>query len=223
MRIAIFSDLHNLTSGFHIIMRETQRQNVDRLIYLGDLGSNLQLFASLRSREISCIFGNWEVSGLRRLPPQWAEWVTEWPAKIEIGDICYTHATPDIPVGIATTGDALAYMSQGVGWGQLFPRLHHDEEARWAALAALETNNQRAAFHGHTHVQRVWVYELGRWRSFNGPAEFALDLGTPQQPTRYLIGVGSAGDPQDGRALRYVIYDDVDQSVRLLAVSGAMR
>src|SRR5215213_8966673 len=154
MRIAIFSDLHNLTSGFHIIMREAQRLKADRLIYLGDLGSNLQLFAALQSREILCTFGNSEVSGLRRLPPQWAEWVTTWPAKIEIGEVCYTHATPDIPTAVTTTAEAASYISQGTGWGSLFPRLHIDEEARWAALAALETSNQRAAFHGHTHVQR---------------------------------------------------------------------
>jgi len=33
----------------------------------------------------------------------------------------------------------------------------------------------------------------------------------------------SAGDPQDGRALRYAVYDDSDRSVQLLAVSGSLR
>jgi hypothetical protein len=174
----------------------------------------------LYNRKVTCIFGNWEVSGLRRLPQQWASWVTNWPAKIEIGDICFTHATPDLPSAVTTTAEALKYMAQGIGWGQLFPRLHNDDEARWAALAALEANNQRAAFHGHTHIQQVWVYERGRWRSFNGPAEFVLESGSPEAPTRYLIGVGSAGDPQDGRALRYALYDDADRSVQLFAINN---
>jgi hypothetical protein len=111
-------------------------------------------------------------------------------------------------------------MGRGVGWGQLFPRLHNNEEARWSALAALESKNQRAAFHGHTHIQQVWACQGGRWRSFDGPTEFRLEAGTAEQPNRYLIGVGSAGAPQDGRALRYALYDDGDKSVQLLAVES---
>lgn len=220
MRIAILSDIHSQASAFQTVMRHAQRKNIDRVIYLGDLGSDPTLFAALHSREIVCTFGNWEVSGLRRLPAQWATWVAGWPAMLTIDDICYTHATPDIPPIVTTTAEAAAYMAQGVGWGQLFPRLHNSETARWAALAALETTNQRAAFHGHTHIQQVWHYAEGRWRTFNGPTEFTLETGTPAQPTRYLIGVGSAGDPQDGPTLRYASYDDQDRSVELLAVKN---
>jgi predicted phosphodiesterase len=219
MRIVIFSDLHNLISGFQTIALCAQRQNADRLLYLGDLGSDPTLLAALHSREIACTFGNWEVSGLRHLPSKWAAWVASWPAKIEIGEICYTHATPDIPATVSTTAEAVSYMRQGIGWGQLFPRLHNNEDARWAALAALESKNQRAAFHGHTHIQQVWAYQGGRWRSFNGPAEFTLETGRAERPNRYLIGVGSAGAPQDGHALRYALYDDGDQSIQLLAVN----
>ncbi len=218
MRIAIFSDLHNLINGFHAVSLHAQRQNADRLIYLGDLGSDPELFIALQAREIACTFGNWEVSGLQRLPQQLATWVAAWPAKIEINDICYTHATPDIPAAVTTTGEAIAYMRQGIGWNQLFPRLTTNQEARWSALAALATNQQRAAFHGHTHIQQVWAYEAGRWRTFNGPTEFTLESGTVEQPTHYLIGVGSAGAPQDGNTLRYALYDDSNKSVQLHAL-----
>jgi len=34
-------------------------------------------------------------------------------------------------------------------------------------------------------------------------------------PTRYLIGVGSAGQPDDGPALRYTVYDDGTNVVTL--------
>jgi predicted phosphodiesterase len=221
MRTAIFSDLHNLASGFRTVTRHAQRHNADQLLYLGDLGSDTGLLAALQSREIACTFGNWEVSGLRRLPPQWAMWVATWPAKIEIGDICYTHATPDVPAAVTNTAEAAAYMAQGIGWNQLFPRLHTNAEARWDALAALESHNQRAAFHGHTHIQQVWAYQAGRWRTFDGPAEFTLEPGTAEHPSRYLIGVGSAGDPQDGRALRYALYDDRRQAVQLFALDAA--
>jgi predicted phosphodiesterase len=219
MRTAIFSDLHDRTLGFHTILRHAQRHNADQLVYLGDVGDDSALFDALRAREVLCTFGNWEVSGLRRFPARIREWVATWPAKVEMEDLCLTHATPDLPPTVTDTTSAAAYMTQGVGWSQLFPRLNHNEEARWAALAALETHNQRAVFHGHTHIQQVWVYAARRWRSFYGPAEFTLEEGTEEQPTRYLIGVGSAGAPQDGRALRYALYDNSDRGVQLFAVT----
>lgn len=220
MRFVIFSDLHNLIAGFRTILRHAERNNADRLLYLGDVGSDNKLFAALYARGIDCTFGNWEVSGLRRMPSPIAKWVSAWPAKIEIDDICYTHASPDLPASVHDTTSAVDYMANGVGWSQLFPRLHNNEEARWAALAALEMRDQRAAFHGHTHIQQVWIYENQRWRCVNGPAEFILEPGNLQHATRYLIGVGSAGDPQDGSALRFALYDDHDKSVQLLAVKS---
>ncbi len=74
------------------------------------------------------------------------------------------------------------------------------------------------AFHGHTHVQQAWSYIDRRWQQTNGPAEFALECGTESDPARYLIGVGSAGEPQDGRALRYALYDDSAECVALVAL-----
>lgn len=219
MRTAIFSDLHNLSSGLQSVIADSQHKNADRLIYLGDVGDDPTLFAALRAREISCTFGNWEVSTMRRLPTGLSAWVAGWPARIESGDVYFTHATPDIPLRVLTTASAATYMQKGLGWHVLFPRLNTNEEARWSALAALESSNHRVVFHGHTHVQEVWVYAAKRWRTFRGPAEFTLEPGEPAHATRYLIGVGSAGDPQDGPSLRYALYDDGDQSVQLIKLA----
>jgi predicted phosphodiesterase len=219
MHLAILSDLHGVAEGFQRVARHAQRHNVDQLIYLGDLGHDPTLFSALRQREIACTFGNWEVSGLDGLAAPWAEWVAAWPAKIERGASCFTHATPDMPPTVTTTAEAVTYMTQQkIGWNTLFPRLHNNEEARWNALAVLETQNQVAAFHGHTHIQQTWVYQKKRWRSFDGPAEFTLEQGSADQPTRYLIGVGSAGAPQDGEALRYALYDEESSVVQLVAL-----
>lgn len=223
MRLAILSDLHNHLGGLHTIMRHAERHQADKLIYLGDLGSDPALFAPLHSREIACTFGNWEVSGWQSLPAPWNTWVADWPAQIIHNDICFTHATPDIPPEVTSTATAARYMSRGIGWHQLFPRLNQNEEARWQALAALETANQRAAFHGHTHIQHVWRFAAGRWHSFAGPTEFTLEIGTPDHPSRYLIGIGSAGAPQDGPSLRYALFDDSEQHVQLVAVTDGAK
>ncbi len=224
MRFAIFSDLHDLTFGLRCVLRDAETRQADRLIYLGDVGHDSQLFEALQSKEIACTFGNWEVSGYRRLPRDLAAWVAQWPATLRQDDVLFCHATPDMPTDVKTTADAAQARANGMGWGQLFPRLHLNEEARWQALAALEMEGLHAAFHGHTHVQGAWRYarhnsvhqKVWRWHALPAPGEFSLDAAEVAEPARYLIGVGSAGAPQDGTALRYALYDSSTRVVTLI-------
>lgn len=220
MSIAIFSDLHDNLEALYAVLADASRQQVDRFIYLGDVGHDPTLFAELQKRQIPCTYGNWEVSGLRRMSGLQYEWVAQWPGAICEGEAIYAHATPDMPEAAATTGAALRYMQSGIGWSGLFPRLNLNEEARWQAFATLEARDLRVAFHGHTHVQQVWAWETApsgsrRLRSFSEPDRFSLQRGNPQTPNRYLIGVGSAGQPDDGYEGKYVIYDPARQEITL--------
>lgn len=220
MRFVIFSDLHDNLDGLYRVLANAEAQYTDRLIYLGDVGREPRLFEELQRLGIDCIFGNWEVSGFQRLPPGLTEWVATWPAMIRSGAAIFCHATPDLPVDVTTTTAAAAYMRGGIGWSSLFPRLHTQESARWHALAALEAADLRVAFHGHTHVQMVWAWQTGkdgerRLRSFTHPTTFRLEAGAPDAPNRYLVGVGSAGQPDDGPRLRYALYDAKTGEVQL--------
>lgn len=228
MRLAIFSDLHDLTEGMQRVLRDAEQRQVDRVIYLGDTGHDQALFATLQAEAIACTFGNWEVSGYRRLPTALASWVAGWPATLRHDDVLFCHATPDMSPQVTTTADAAQAMRQGLRWHQLFPRLHLDEEARWQALAALEAEGLQVAFHGHTHVQQVWRYGDRRWRQLGAPHELHLESGDDvagaavdaPTPPRYLIGVGSAGAPQDGTALRYAVYDSTARAVTLIRLDA---
>jgi len=220
MRYAIFSDLHDNHRGLMAVLADAAQSHADRFICLGDVGRDPQLFLTLHEQSISCTFGNWEVSGWQRLPNPLAAWVGDWPATIQQGAAIFCHATPDMPATAASTAVASTYVAGGVSWHTLFPRLHHNEAARWAAFAALETADLRVAFHGHTHIQEVYIWNVNpdghrQVRSFREPVEFTLERGNKVAPNRYLIGVGSAGAPDDGPQLRYVIYDDETQQVIL--------
>ncbi len=223
MRFAIFSDLHDHLSGLLAVERDAQRRQADRLLFLGDAGHAPAVFDALRSRGVTCLFGNWEVSGMARLPATLRAWVATWPATLRLGDVLCCHATPDSLAGVATTTDAAAQRERGLSWHALFPRLHTQVEARIHAWAALDASGLVAAFHGHTHIQQVWRYPPARGHSFVGPTEFALpprgEPGVGEPQLRYLIGVGSAGAPQDGPALRYALYDEDTRVVTLVAVA----
>lgn len=228
MRTLIFSDIHdNLFSLERLLARQTEL-DVQRLVCLGDVGHHPALFDLLAEAGAVCLFGNWEVSGLRRMAPDLAARVGAWPLRLNQGQAIFCHATPDADPAWTTTQSTLAAMqAEGLGWHRVFPRLHQDEEARWAAFAALEMADARVAFHGHTHVQRAWAWApdaLGRRQirpilparhPEEDVTEICLDPGTPEAPARYIVGVGSIGAPDDGPWPRFAVYDDEAQVVLL--------
>ncbi len=228
MRIAIFSDIHDNVAGLTAVLADAERRNADRLIFLGDLGNNEELYETLRRLGVDCLFGNWEVSGLQRLSPSVRDWVGGWPATLREGSASFCHATPDMPAQASTTEDASTYMSQGAGWQHLFPRLHHDETALWNALAIMEEEDVRVTFHGHTHVQMAWGWCVGtdgagygsgrRLQSWQGLDEIEVLPGRAESPDRYIVGVGSAGQPDDGPALKYVLYETEQQRIRFHSI-----
>ena len=217
MRYAIFSDLHDNRAALQAVIDDATAHVANRLLYLGDVGSDPRLFAALRERSIPCTFGNWEVIGLRRMARDQAEWVGGWPATLRAGGALCAHATPDLPATVTDTRGAHAFMMNVGGVNGLFPRLHLDEDALWQAFARLEVEGVQLFFHGHTHVQMAF-----RWNSVGGKGEPLRQITAPgvlrlepSPAVRYVIGVGSAGQPMDGRQGRYVLYDDTAQVVIL--------
>jgi predicted phosphodiesterase len=220
MRYLIFSDIHDNEAAFHRILQEAERRGIDRCLCLGDVGRTAALLKQVQAQEISCTFGNWEVSLLQHLGSELQAWVGSWPGVIQEGDAVFCHATPDMPSEASTTRDAYLYMQRtGVRWRQIFPFLDQDDEARWSALAALEQRSARVAFHGHTHVQLAWAWQpdAAGHMKLRPVKRRRMELlaGTEDAPSRYLIGVGSIGQPEDGPTPRYVLYDDVAGTVEL--------
>ena len=224
MRTLIFSDIHENLSSLERLLAMRAELAADRLICLGDVGHHPALFALLAQHNVACTFGNWEVSGLGRMPLDLAVIVGQWPATLGQGDALFCHATPDMDPVYANTAITMAAMrAQNVGWHTVFPRMDRSEEARWSALAALEAGDLRVAFHGHTHVQLAWAWQpnadgrrqIRRILPTETVTEIHLTAGTPDAPARYLIGVGSLGAPDDGPWPRFAVYDDVAQVVSL--------
>lgn len=219
MRTAIFADLHDNYTGLVAVLDDAAAQKVDRCICLGDAGHTPRILAALQVRQIPCVYGNWEVSGLRRLDGPLADWVGAWPALLREGDAVYCHATPDMPSTLPTTADAAAWMRPGMSWSALFPRLHQNTDAVWHALAWMEAAGVAVAFHGHTHVQMVWTWEVAP-NKLRAASNLTVVRLTPA--ARVLVGVGSAGVPEDGDTLRYAIYDDAARLVYLRRIEDEL-
>ncbi len=212
-RYAIFSDIHNHTERLARVLHHLAALQIDGYLQLGDLGADaLSLLDHLPIRHT---FGNWEVSQLHQFPPERQSEIAAWPAQLAGDGWIASHASPVFPPECIDLAATRRYMARHrPRWMQLFPSLLHDENAVWAAFAELASRGCRVAFHGHTHVQTVQQLDADNaFRRLEGPI-ISLAPGTLT-----LVGVGSAGAPRDGNALRCVIFDDDAFEVALLAIS----
>lgn len=209
---AVFSDIHNEVDNLERTLAYLASRQVDRYLQLGDLGARpLPLLDQL---PVQHTFGNWEVSQLHKFPPERQPEVAAWPPRLTGPGWIASHASPVFPPECTDLAATRRYMARHrPRWMQLFPSLLHDEKAVWSAFAELGAQRRRVAFHGHTHVQAVQQLDADNtYRRLKGPIiQLAPD-------TLTLVGVGSAGVPRDGNALRCVLFDDDAFEIDLVAI-----
>lgn len=206
-RWAILSDVHGRGDRLGRILADSRAEGAERVLALGDIASPGAMSLLMHANAI-CAFGNWEASGLRGLPPPFRGWVAQWPAVVRQDGFLAAHASPVWPKGLAIGGVVEHLRSHGLHWSHLFPSMQHSEGHRLAAFAELDAAGTSVFLHGHTHVQEAWRQLPGE-----GMERIPGDAGelTLQPPARWLIGVGSAGDPHDGPGVCYALFDSAER------------
>ena len=208
---AILSDVHGRGDRLKRVLADAGAHGASHVLALGDIGG-LPALDALDGVGATCVFGNWEASGLRGLPPFYRRWVGRWPAGYRADSFWAAHASPVWPDGLNIAGVVDYLRERQWHWTALFPSLQRSEEARWDALAALEAADVHVFFHGHTHIQEAW-----RWIPGGVPQRvdgdglsggLSIDDGA-----RWLVGVGSVGMPHDGDGACYALYDDATRRV----------
>ena len=120
-------------------------------------------------------------------------WIRSLPLTESIEDILLVHASPFEPEQ----------------WHYIHTRTRPPEVERgFAATTA------RCAFVGHSHQQLVLVKRSTEFYRFLGTQ---LQL---EESHRYLVNVGSAGQPRDGDArAAFVLYDTIKETITLSRVT----
>jgi len=211
MRYAILSDVHGYHEKLAAVLDDAHSRGATQIISLGDVGGD-RCLALLRRAGARAVFGNYEVSGWRRLKPEHRAWVHGWPPILAGDRFLGVHAVPWWPAGLGTVADFGAWLDvSGRSWRDLFPYLTEDEDYLWQALAELERAEKAILFHGHTHQQIVWQWgPAGRLRRLRG-TEVQV-----KADHRYVVGVGSVGLPDDGGRVAYTIYDGAAGQIELV-------
>ena len=211
MRYAILSDVHNRREKLQSVLDDARSRGANQIISLGDVGGEGCL-ALLQEAGALAVFGNYEVSGWRRLGPEHRSWVRAWRPLLAQDGFLAVHAVPWWPEGLTTIEDFGAWIDgPDRSWLDLFPYLTDDEGYLWQALAELESAGRAILFHGHTHLQAVWQWgPTGRLRRLPG-RQVQVKAGH-----HYVVGVGSVGIPEDGGWAAYTIYDSTAGRIELV-------
>ncbi|MBI2876136.1 MAG: metallophosphoesterase family protein [Candidatus Tectomicrobia bacterium] len=215
MRYAIFSDAHSNLEALEKVLDEVRRDGPDRTIFLGDAvgyGPDPNEVIELLAGQCDLwLAGNHDWAALERIDPEefnpHAREAILWTQKV---------LTPTNRERLQ--GRALEWAEGKLRGVHATPR----EPEQWHYLLGLEDAarnfqcfSEKACFIGHSHEPLLLERDPTGAIHLH-PKEEALTL---REGCRYLINVGSVGQPRDGdpRAC-YLLYDSESQTLQLKRV-----
>ena len=198
MKSGIISDVHSNLEALTAVLSRLDESGIDRIVCLGDIvgyGADpvecLELIAEkceivLAGNHDYAVGGKHSVSGFS---PDAAEAVTWTQDAISGSWEVYLSSLP------------LIYEEEGIVYVHASP--HKPEQwsyivSRQAAISEFRYFKKSAAFVGHSHIVGIYCHDGDTF-----DAEVSLD-----EKKRYIINVGSVGQPRDGNpAASYAVYD----------------
>lgn len=211
MKWAILSDVHGNLEALQAVLEDLAREKAEKIAFLGDgvgYGANPnECLGILRERTERMVAGNHDCGAIGRtelsrfnadaqaalrwtrqvLLPEHGAFLMKLPLTRLEGEMSLVHASPYEPAE----------------WDYVLT----SSEAAWGFKAMIG----RLAFIGHSHYPMVWTEDdQGRIRNIKA------EEGTFDPGRRYIINVGSVGQPRDGdpRAA-YGLFEDVSRKYRL--------
>lgn len=213
MRIAILADVHANLEALEAVLEHLSDESVDRVVCLGDIvgyGADPNPCCDrIRETAEEVVAGNHDrgavgLTDVSSFNP-FARKAIQWTARmLEKNHIPYLEA---LPLTMTLFGEGATFVhatpSMPEAWEYLFDPADALDE-----FAAFTT---RCCFVGHTHCPTAFV------QNPNGEmAGVHLDRLQMQNGCRYIINVGSVGQPRDGdpRAA-YAVYDHAAGALEL--------
>jgi diadenosine tetraphosphatase ApaH/serine/threonine PP2A family protein phosphatase len=205
VRYAILSDVHGNLEALQAVLGDLAREGADRILFLGDIvgygADPKECIALVREKTHAIVAGNhdWAAVGKTdvtnfnsaarsavdwtsaQLSSEETNFLAHLPLQGEEDAFIFVHATP------------------------LYPELWSYIFFEYDALQNLKALAQKACFIGHSHIPAVYsLRPTGELSYETAFAEVSLQGGG-----RFLINVGSVGQPRDGNAsAAYGLYDD---------------
>jgi predicted phosphodiesterase len=213
MRIAVLSDIHGNHEALQAVFDDLNRHDIHSVFCLGDLigyGPDPDAVAlAVRDREIETVMGNHELGTMDPSQMRWFNPPARESLKITAGML--SKASLDF---IATLKPSL------VRFGCRFVHGFPLDSVKTYAFAVTDNRMcntfnampENVCFIGHTHL--LEIIEFGGQRLSRAPLPKGITRLSSDR--RYIINIGSVGQPRDGNHdAKYVIYDTENLTVEL--------
>lgn len=220
MKIAILSDLHSNLEALTACRDRALAQGAERFICLGDCvnygadpAPTLDMLLSLPG--LVGVLGNNDeyivAAGLADVPDANVHEATDWTrrqltrAHIDyLGSLTYLHVE-----------DGVTYTHASAHLSSEWPYVLETAQARDCLTAAVTD----VVFIGHVHIPRL--FEMRKGSREVTPRDLRAGETVRFQPGwRYVVNVGSVGQPRDGdRRASFVLYDDREKCFTLERVA----
>lgn len=215
MRYAIVSDIHANFPAWEAVLADFRECNIEEVVCLGDVvgygPKPAEVLEAVRAVTGNFVMGNHDAAAVgmmdysifndhAREAIEWTmgqldeagkEFLSSVPLAIEAGDVLFVHAEIEEP-------GRFGYIS--------------DLEV---AQRNLEAGKHFVTFIGHTHLPKVFEMDI-----FGEVTELTDGDITLDSDSRYIVNVGSVGEPRNPEDLRgrYVIYDTETQELEFRRV-----
>jgi len=215
MKYAILSDIHANLQALETVLEDIDKASVDELVFLGDAvgyGANPNEATKLIGERAKILIrGNHDAGALGI-----------------INTIIFNnHARAALDFTESVLSDDTRQILSRFKMSQTLDGMHlvhaaPGEPERWnychtpyQAENEFEHFDSIVCFFGHSHVPVVYSQAVGAKVEMGFPQEFVLE---PE--SKYIINVGSVGQPRDGDSRAcYLIYDSDNKTVQYRRVS----
>jgi len=208
MLIGVVSDIHANLEALEVVLADLDRRKPDSTVCLGDFvgygASPNPCIERLRPRIEAAVIGNHDDAALGRTSLEGfnheAASAARWTAEqLTPANIAYLES---LPYQVTWRGARLVHASpsEPESWHYVLSPAEADFELRGIP--------ENACFIGHSHYPGTFVFD-GRRSVYTRQARVTIEPGR-----RFLVNVGSVGQPRDGdpRAA-YLLWDDVAGSI----------
>lgn len=213
MRLAVISDIHGNLEAFRQVLADIDLARADDILCLGDLigygPEPEEVVVLVRERNISCVLGNHELGLLDRSHLDWFNPPTRdclllTETLLSPGTIDYLRR---LPPAMVRHGCRCVH-----GYPPNSTTTYLFQVSDREMLRTLGAMAEAVCFVGHTHGLEI----IG----LSGRELLRLPLGPGVTPlagaTRWIINVGSVGQPRDGNnRAKYVIWDKDEEIIEV--------
>jgi diadenosine tetraphosphatase ApaH/serine/threonine PP2A family protein phosphatase len=211
-KYAIFGDVHSNLEAFNAVLESMKNEGVTHYACVGDIvgyGANpVECVEKVRALGCKAVLGNHDAGAVEKTDIQffnnaarsaveWSKEVLNGPSASFLSSLPYVARTECFTLVHATLGNP-------EHWTYIFTAYDAESYFRY--------QEDPVCFVGHTHIP--CCFSTNTSQGFSRASRLRLEPGT-----KYIVNVGSVGQPRDGNPLAsYVIYDLAEDVIRFVRV-----